>query len=117
MSKKARQVLNILGRSNATFDCVQKIQSVLHTKKNAQEILDKIIKEILHIKEIPDNKIQKIINLINRKNIENAKLCIKCFEIKDISDFYFTSTNKNLHCWCKDCRREYDRLYKQKVRR
>lgn len=116
MCKKARQVLAILGRNNATLDCVQKTQSLLDTKKNAREILDKIIKEILYFKVISDDKIKSAINFIGGDDMLDAKMCVKCFEVKDITQFYMTPTNKNLHYWCRDCRREYDKNYKQKMR-
>ncbi len=116
MTKKAKQLLSILGRENATLSCVQKTQSVLDTKKNAREILDKIIKEILFLQSISEQKILNALDFLGGNVNFHNKICVKCFVSKDIAKFYLTPKNQNLHCWCLDCRREYDKNYKQKIR-
>lgn len=115
MSKKTRQILSILGRKNPTYSCVQKAEDMLHTKKNAREILSQIATEILMLKSISEQKIQNALNFIGEDDFD-AKMCVKCFQVKEISEFHLTPKNKNLHCWCRDCRREYDKNYKQKIR-
>lgn len=117
MVKKAKQLLSILGRNNATYDCIARTQSMLDSQKNAREVLDSIIKEILHLKAISDEKIKNAINFMGVNDMIDAKMCIKCFEAKEISEFYFTQKNKGLHSWCRACRREYDKSYKQRKRR
>lgn len=115
MTKKARQVLAILGRKNATFFTVQRTQDILDTKKNAREILDEIIKDILYLKSVSSKKIDNAMNFITGEK-HDAKMCVKCFVEKEISEFYLTKTNKNLHYWCFECRREYNKNYMQKIR-
>lgn len=117
MTKKAKQLLSILGRENATLDCTLRTQEILDTKKNAREALDKIVKDILYLKSISDTRIENAVNFIGGHDTHDAKLCVKCFEVKEISEFYQNSNKpKVLHCWCKDCRRKYDKIYKQKIR-
>lgn len=116
MTKKAKQLLSILGRENATFCTVQKTQSVLDTKKNAREILGKIIKEILFLQSISDRKFNNAIDFLGGNVNLHNKICVKCYVSKDISEFYLTPKNQNLHCWCLDCRRFYNTKYVQKIR-
>ena len=115
MTKKAKQLLSILGRENATLDCTLKTQEISDTKKNEREALDKIVKDILYLKSISDNKIKNAVNFIGGNDTNDAKMCVKCFKAKEISEFYQNSTNKKvLHCWCRDCRRDYDKNYSSK---
>ena len=123
MTKKAKQLLSILGRNNATYDCIARTQEILDTKKNAREVLDKITTDILFLKSLSEAKINKSLDFINNFDFGIAdfkggqtKICKICLCEKDLSAFSLIKNKDLKHTWCIDCRREYYRKDKQRKR-
>lgn len=116
MTKKAKNLLAILGRVNATVSCIEKVQNVLDTKKKTpQEILDEILDNILFLRGISEEKINRCMDFLTDNLEENMhKFCAKCLLQKSKDDFY--SYNGNGYAWCKSCRNEYARDKKRQAR-